>query len=203
MIGPVVIAAAVIDEKQEKELRALKVKDSKLLSPQQREALFDDIKKIVTSFQIIMVSPQEIDAAGESKETNLNWLEADHSAAMINILKPAKAILDCPSPNIKAYTLYLKEKIVVPCQIVAEHKADEKYMAVAAASILAKVTRDRAIQDIKRQIGENIGSGYPADPITKAFVKEHYKKYPAIFRKSWASYKALEQKKSQKRLGDF
>ena len=203
MIGPLVLAATVIDAKDEKKLIEMRVKDSKLLLPRQREELFDQIKEAVAAYRIIEVSPQEIDAAVESEETNLNWLEADHSAALINELKPDKAILDCPSPNIKAYTAYVKKRLTVKCEIVAEHKADEKYPIVSAASILAKVTRDREIVAIKKRIGQEIGSGYPADPITKAFVEKHYQEYPDIFRKSWASYKALLRKKGQKRLGEF
>jgi len=124
----------------------------------------------------VHISPKEIDEAVESEETNLNWLEADHSAALINELKPDKAILDCPSPNIKAYAAYIKKRLKVECKIVAEHKADEKYPVVSAASILAKVTRDR---------------------------EKNYQKHPEIFRKSWKSYKALQSKKNQKKLGEF
>ncbi len=203
MIGPLVLAATVIDAKDEKKLIEMRVKDSKLLLPRQREELFDQIKEAVAAYRIVAVSPQEIDAAVESEETNLNWLEADHSAALINELKPDKAILDCPSPNIKAYTAYVKKRLTVKCEIVAEHKADENYPIVSAASILAKVTRDREIAAIKKRIGQEIGSGYPADPITKAFVEKHYQRYPDIFRKSWAPYKALLRKKGQKRLGEF
>jgi len=203
MIGPLVLAATVIDAKDEKRLVEMRVKDSKLLLPRQREELFDQIKQAVAAYRIIEVSPQEIDAAVESEETNLNWLEADHSAALINELKPDKAILDCPSPNIKAYTAYVKKRLTVKCEIVAEHKADENYPIVSAASILAKVTRDREIAAIKKRIGQEIGSGYPADPITKAFAEKHYQNYPDIFRKSWASYKALLRKKGQKQLGEF
>lgn len=203
MIGPLVLAATLIDEKEEKKLLDLRVKDSKQLSPRQRGELFEQIKHAVAAFRIVSVSPQEIDGAVESEETNLNWLEADHSAALINELKPDRVILDCPSPNIKAYTAYVKKKLTVKCEIVAEHKADEKYPIVSAASILAKVTRDREIDNIKKRLGHDIGSGYPADPITKAFVEKNYQKYPDIFRKSWESYKTLVRKKGQKRLGEF
>ncbi len=203
MIGPLVLAATVIDAKDEKKLIEMRVKDSKLLLPRQREELFDQIKEAVAAYRIVAVSPQEIDAAVESEETNLNWLEADHSAALINELKPDKAILDCPSPNIKAYTAYVKKRLTVKCEIVAEHKADENYPIVSAASILAKVTRDREIAAIKKRIGQEIGPGYPADPITKAFVEKHYQRYPDIFRNSRRPYKPLLRKKGQKRLGEF
>ena len=54
----------------------------------------------------------------------------------------------------------------------AEHKADENHPEVSAASIIAKVTRDRLIAEISNELGLDIGSGYPSDPKTKAAVIE-------------------------------
>ncbi|GAI86248.1 unnamed protein product, partial [marine sediment metagenome] len=135
---------------------------------------------------------------------NLNWLEAIKTAEIINILNPNKAILDCPSPNIKAYTDYLTKHIKnKDIEIIAEHKADVKYVIVGAASIIAKVIRDKEIRLIQEKIDEPIGSGYPADPITKEFLKKNYNKYPDIFRKSWASFKVVIEQKKQKKLTQF
>lgn len=204
VIGPLVICGAAIEEKDERKLRALKVRDSKLLMPAQREQMFDKIKKTVKVFKINTIPPQEIDAAVESKATNLNWLEADHTAEIINYLKPAKAYVDCPSPNIKAYIAYLKQKLKVECEIVAEHKADAKYPIVSAASILAKVSRDREIVKIQQRFDVPMGSGYPADARTVEFMEKNYQKYPEIFRRSWASYKRLAgEGRKQRKLGEF
>ena len=134
---------------------------------------------------------------------NLNWLEADVQAQLINKLKPEKVIVDCPSNNIEAYSEYVRKKLNVDCELVCEHKADMNHLVVGAASILAKVTRDRAIEEIKKKVGQDIGSGYPADPVTKAFISDNYNKYPDIFRKSWQTYKNLIAKKQQTGLGEF
>jgi ribonuclease HII len=117
---------------------------------------------------------------------------------------PDKAVLDCPSPNIRAYKEYVKKQLDdKKIKIIAEHKADVKYPVVSAASILAKVTRDREIEKLKKKIGMNFGSGYPSDAITKGFLKKHYKDFPDIFRKTWASYKKVAGDKKQKNLGEF
>jgi ribonuclease HII len=202
VIGPLVLAGVKIKEKDEKNLKELGAKDSKLLSPNQRENLFEKILKAVGSYKIIILSPQEIDKAVSSKKTNLNWLEADNSAKIINHLKPDKAILDCPSNNIKKYTAYIKFKLKVNAKIIAEHKADFKYPVVSAASIIAKVTRDGEIEKIKKKIGIDFGSGYPADPLTVSFMEKYYNVYPEIFRKSWESYKKIINKSNQKNLFD-
>ena len=203
VIGPLVTAGVVIEEGDEAKLTEMGIKDSKLILPKKREEMFEAVKKIVKRYEIIVLEPKDIDDALRSPSTNLNWLEADTTAAIVNKLKPDKAIVDCPSNNIEAYTEYLNKKINVKCEIVAEHKADLNYVVVGAASILAKVTRDRIIEEIKKEIGENIGSGYPADPITKRFLEDNWDKHPKIFRKTWKSYKNMITKKAQKGLGEF
>jgi ribonuclease HII len=203
VIGPLVICGVMIEEKEENKLKDIGVKDSKLLTPDQREKLFGLLKDKV-KHKILIINPSEIDDALRSNEINLNWLEAIKSAEIINSLNPDKAILDCPSTNIKAYTTYLtnllKDKNT---KIIAEHKADFNYPVVGAASILAKVTRDREIEKIKRKIGQNFGSGYPSDPSTREFLLKNYSKYPEIFRKEWASYKEAASTKKQKNLSDY
>lgn len=192
------------EEKNLHKLEELRVKDSKLLTPKQREHLFDKILKVVKDKAIAIVSPQEIDEAVSSEVINLNWLEAIKTAEMINKLKPDKAFLDCPSPNTNAYAEYvrkhLKDKSV---EIVSENHAESKFFIVAASSIIAKVTRDREIEKIKKEIGINFGSGYPADPVTQKFLKENYNNYPDIFRKTWSSFTRLGKKGGQKSLSEF
>ncbi len=203
VIGPMVMCGALVDEKDFNKLKNLGVKDSKELSPKQRENLFNKITEIVRDYKILIVQPKEIDNALNSEELNLNRLEAIKSALIINDLKPDKVILDCPSTNITNYVdylkLFLKNKKV---EILAEYKA-ERYMPVAVASILAKVTRDMQIKKLQTHIKENIGSGYPSDPYTIKFLKENYEKYPEIFRKTWSTYKKIINEKTQKNLTEF
>jgi ribonuclease HII len=197
-IGPLVMAIALIDESKVDELQKIGVKDSKLLSPLQRERMFSEIKK-VCQFEIISVSPEEIDAAVESETTNLNWLEADTAIKMLNSFKPNKAYIDCPSANPKAYEKYLREKLKANMDLVVEHKADANYLIVGAASILAKVTRDHAIEALQKKHNVRFGSGYPSDPITSAFIRANWHKYD-FFRKSWSTWKAAAHKTTQKKL---
>jgi len=204
VIGPLVICGAMIEDSKEEQLKNMGVKDSKLLTPLKRERLFEALPEVV-KFEIIIVSPSEIDSyvLSETGE-NLNWLEAQKSVEIINRLQPEKAILDCPSQNTKAYKEYVTERLLhKKLDIRAEHKADVNYPIVGAASILAKVTRDAEIAKIKKDIGEDFGSGYMADPKTAAFLKKNWNKYPSIFRKSWAPYQALQKSGKQKGIGEF
>ena len=197
-----------MDEEQEENLKGLGVKDSKLLTPEKREEMFPKIKKIVHSYEIISISAEEIDNRGLAN-LNLNQLEALKSALIINNLRPDKAILDCPSNNPKDYVLQVRKYLspeMEKVKIVAEHKADVKYVSVGAASILAKVTRDTEIEELKKKFGENFGSGYPSDPNTIAFLKKHAKEldnFPGLFRHTWDTLKQLKIQKEQKTLFSF
>jgi ribonuclease HII len=204
VIGPMVMAGTLIEEKDIPSLKAMGVKDSKLLTKIQRYALFPKIKKKVKAYKIIIIPPEEIDAALESDSLNLNWLEAHKAAEIINELKPDKAIVDSPSNNCESYTRYLKQLLHNPnsLQLICTHKADLNYLEVGAASILAKATRDREMERIQEKYGET-GPGYTSNEITQKFLKENWEKHPEIFRHSWISYKNHKDAKFQKTLEDF
>lgn len=198
------MAACCIDEKDQHKLVEMGVKDSKKLSPKQREELFPQIIKLVKSYQTIIVLPKEIDEAVTSPDPNmnLNWLEANKAGIMINKLKPDKVILDCPTTNLVAYKNFVSKIIVTDAKIIAEHKADVNHPIVSAASIIAKVLRDQEIEKLKEEYRVEFGSGYPSDPITQVFVDKNYDKY-TFFRKSWATYKEVLRRKEQKNLSNY
>lgn len=198
VIGPLVMAGVSIDESKLDVLKNLGVKDSKQVLKPERESLFEEIKKVAKDYKIIIVHPKEIDDSLNSDNSNLNLLEQDKTCEIIKMLKPDKAIVDSPSTNTEIYQKQIADKTNI--EIVAEHKADEKYVECSAASILAKVTRDREIENIKERIKKDVGSGYPADPITQEFIKENWEEHPDIFRKTWATYKKLVDKNKQKTL---
>ncbi|MBR9676763.1 ribonuclease HII [Candidatus Woesearchaeota archaeon] len=203
VIGPLVMAVCTIEDSREGELARIGVKDSKLLTPKQREHLFEKIKKIVKEFDILIVSAAQVDKALDDETLNLNWLEAITSAKLINNVTCDMAILDCPSNNLKDYEKYVARLLDAPIKLVVEHRADVNYLIVAAASILAKVTRDREIEKLKKKVRHNFGSGYPSDPTTKKFLEDYYDKYPELFRKTWASYKNVVKRKDQTKLDGF
>jgi ribonuclease HII len=206
VLGPLVMVALAIDEKNIKKLEWLGVKDSKLLSSQVREELFERIREVVEDFRIEVIEPDAIDLSLSEEGTNLNWLEADTSIRLISDLNASKIIMDCPSVNIDSYKSYIMEKIpekLKNAELLVEHKADMNYIIVAAASVVAKVIRDRYIERLKNEIGKDFGSGYMSDPKTKDFLENHYMEYPELFRKKWKSFSRLVEGKEQKRLGEF
>jgi len=205
-IGPLVLCGLQIDKKKELELKLLGVKDSKKLTPLKRLVLAEKIKEIADDIEVIHILPEEIDNAISSVSSNLNLLEADKIAEIINKLKPDEIIVDCPSPNKKQFALDIQKKLKTKkSKIIAEHKADDNYPIVAAASIIAKVTRDNEINKLKKEYDVDFGSGYMSDEITQNFLKENWEnsKYSSIIRRSWESWKKLKRDKNQKKLSEW
>ncbi len=207
VIGPMVLAGCMIDEKTEKELRRLGVRDSKELTQKRREFLEKVIKEKAEAFEIELVHPDTIDGRGNSG-INLNHIEAIMAANIINKInkgyKKIKVIIDCPSVGISKWRDFVRTKIedLYNLEISCEHKADKNHVVVAAASILAKCEREREMGILKKKYGNNVGSGYSSDPHTKKFLRENVNKYKndGIFRKTWQTWKTASSKAEQKKL---
>lgn len=126
LAGPVVAAAVILP----KDCGLLYVNDSKQLSAGKRELLFDQIKDTAISYGIGIVGPDVID--------EINILQADYEAMRqaVGQLSPAPDVL-------------LNDAVTIPGlsmrQVNLVH-GDAKSLSIAAASILAKVTRDRIME---------------------------------------------------------
>ncbi len=193
VLGPLVVAGVCATQNQIDELKQLGVTDSKLLSTKRREELFLSIKKIVNSYHIVEITPNQIDERVMIHKS-LTDLELDATTQIIENLKPQKLIIDCPSTNKESYKQAVIQTSNFSGEIFVEFKADTNHVIVGAASILAKVTRDLEIKKIKTEIGIDFGSGYPSDSKTKFFLQKHWQTHSELFRKSWESYKNMEQK---------
>jgi len=207
VIGPMVLAGCLVDEKTEREFKRLGVKDSKQLTPKRREFLAEKIREKAETFEVVLALPDEIDFAN-SKGVNLNEVEAIKAAWIINKInkgfKRIKVVVDCPSVSIEKWQDLLKTKIknLSNLEISCEHKADKNYIAVSAASILAKSIREKEITELKKIYGDSVGSGYTSDPLTHKFLEKHSKKYAdkGIFRKTWSTWKKAVADSKQKKL---
>ena len=208
VVGPMVLAGCLIDDKVESDFKKLGVKDSKQLTQKRREFLSEKIKEKAETFEIAIASPKEIDFANE-KGVNLNTLEAITTAKIINEINKGfnkiKVIIDCPSVSIEKWRDLLKTKIknLSNLEIYCEHKADRNHISVSAASILAKCVREKEMDKLKEVYGTSIGSGYCSDPLTCKFLEKHSEKYEhdGIFRKSWRTWKNVLSKNEQRKLG--
>jgi len=183
-------------------LKELGVKDSKLLSPHRREVLAIQIKKIVKKYSVLKLQPEEIDIVVKSgrKLHKLNWLEAQTMAKIIEALRPDKVFVDASDVLEERFKQHILECMSIKVEIVSEHKADRNYVAVSAASIIAKVERDREVTELAKVYGD-FGSGYPSDPRTMRFLEKWIEKseeYPEFIRKSWKPAKRVRDGKGSR-----
>jgi ribonuclease HII len=206
VIGPLVIAGICIDENDLFKLEDLGVKDSKLLSSKKREILAVEIKELALKCHIVLLSPAEIDRVVESKRRlyKLNRLEAQAMARVITFLNPDVVFVDASDIMADRFGEHIAENLSFNPKIICEHKADLNYPIVSAASIIAKVERDRVIAQLQKKHG-NIGCGYPRDLNTIKFLEDWIKNfgtYPDFVRKSWKTAKRVKVKANsrQKKL---
>ena len=201
MVGPLVVGAVWCEDPEV--LRALGAKDSKKLTPKKREELFDRIAETADHWEVVPISAADLDVA--MSQINLNQLEmrlfseaaARHPADVVQV--------DCPEVNTERFGNALSA-MINGTKVDARNKADVLFPAVSAASIMAKVTRDRMIEDIKREIGMDVGSGYPSDPATKAYVENWINKHgtiPPHTRGSWKPVKDLMSRRKTSSLDDW
>jgi ribonuclease HII len=190
VIGPLVVAGVCIKSENISAFIQLGVKDSKLLTPKKREALYPEILKLLHSHHVIKVLPYLIDNVVRSNRTlyKLNRLEAQIMAKVIQELEPDEAYVDAADVLQERFGEHIKECLTRHTVIISKHKADRTYPVVSAASIIAKVERDREIEYLKTKYG-NFGSGYLTDDKTIEFLKrllnENRGTYPSFVRKSW------------------
>jgi ribonuclease HII len=203
VIGPMVIAGVMIDEKDEGKLRKIGAKDSKMLSPHQRERLYPLIKKIAKDYVALKVSAKEIDEM--RKEKNLNIIEAEKMAQIIKALKADKAYVDTPQASTGKFKAILLNLAQSHTEIIAENYCDERYPVCSAASIIAKVERDSEVEKIKKIVGFDFGVGYSHDARSIEFVKKclKEKKFLEYIRQSWVTVDSLKSKKEQKSLKEY
>lgn len=189
MLGPLVVAAIAIEKSKIHTLEEIGVKDSKKLSPKARDMLYKKIIKLVDDYKISKASPKQIDSA--VLQHNLNHLEAFHMAHVIKKLSPSISYVDSCDVNAVRFGKELT-RLCKTGKIKSYHHADAKFVVVSAASIIAKVTRDRAIAKLAKT--HPVGSGYPSDPKTVQFVRNWFSKnhtMPVFVRKSWAPVKLI------------
>ena len=191
VLGPMVIAGVIVPEKMEKVLERMGVKDSKRLTANRRTILSRKLRKMF-DYEIVVISAREIDEM-RADGINLNDIEKNAMRDLIIKLNPEKAIVDAVDVKAERFQKNLYESTGV--NVIAEHKADDKYIEVSAASIIAKAERDAQVAEINKDFIKSggIGSGYPSDPKTKKFLTNYtYDEMPDFVRRSWATVSKMK-----------
>jgi ribonuclease HII len=189
VLGPLVVAGVLLED--EKRLVDIKVKDSKRLSEKRRENLAREIIEFA-EIELVAIPAFELDILRQN--LSLNKIEAMIFTNIIKMLKPEQVYVDCVDSNEETFEKNLLKRLDYKPDLISKHRADDIYLVVSAASIIAKTNRDKEIKRISEELGKNIGSGYPSDPVTIDFIniwlKEH-KELPPYTRNSWKTSERL------------
>ena len=206
--GPMTIGIAVMDKENEKQLKIIGVKDSKLLLPAKRESLIKEVEIHSVERKVLVVEPIELNDL--MTQYSLNEIEAIKIAKLLNELESKIELVYIDSPDAvkgafeKRIRKYLDKKHA-KLKIIAENKADTNYVVVGAASILAKVKRDNIVEKLCEKFGD-FGSGYPSDPKTQKFLADYVKenkKLPPFSRIFWKTCTDALGMIGQKRLDNY
>lgn len=190
VIGPMVLAAVGVRGKRSS-LFDLPLRDSKKLSRRAREVLFFPIVHESELVVLNVVPAAAIDAA------SLTSLWMGFLLDLAEKHRPQQIYADAPvSKNAlhattRSLEFLLSKRVRRRCELVLAHKADETYPLVSAASIVAKVARDSLIRALQAEYGD-FGSGYPADPKTRAYLR-WVKKLPEVVRKRWKTVERVRE----------
>ena len=200
VMGPMVYACAYWKEEYDKDIRKkFKFNDSKQLTPGDRERMFNQIKAHpnIIRYELFMLPSDYISKEMlKRQKVSLNQISQDSAKKLIKTARDKKVnirkiYVDTVGPA-ESYqillTKYVNDKSI---EVKVEAKADAKYECVSAASIVAKVTRDKEIEIIEKE-DKDCGSGYPSDPKTKEWLKDNYDNVFGFGREVRFSWKTVD-----------
>ncbi len=201
VLGPLVVAGVMVES--DVPLRQLNVRDSKKLTPERRELLAPEIQKVARC-EATVVPAKDIDVM--RAEMSLNDFEAHLFAALVEKLHPETAYVDAVDVDEIEFKRSIQKELPFPVEIVSQHEADDLFPVVSAASIIAKVRRDAEMRAIEQEIGQSVGSGYPSDPVTIAFLEKWIREKgtpPPHTRLTWDTTRRLLAEAKNRKLDEF
>lgn len=190
-VGPMVIAGIAVDESDVLELARMGARDSKKLTPKKRESLVQPISSIAKGIALEVIPAEVIDSRRNGG--NINELEAESMSRIIMVLGPDVAQIGSVDRDPKRFRKKITDFLPGGIEVVSVHHAEDIFPAVAAASIIAKTTRDKVVRALRDEYGD-FGSGYPSDPKTRDYLMGYAARgraFPRIVRESWKTVKNI------------
>lgn len=230
VLGPMVAAAVLADP----DSMPSGIDDSKRLSPARRESLDASIRETDgVAVGVAFVAPAEIDrpdtdmntltVSGQARAVRAALAADDRSGSerdVASLDEPVRIVADAGDTSEERFARRLASSLSgadapdtgaesTPAVAVdAAHGADEDDPVVGAASVVAKVARDERMTAIDAEYPdyEGVGSGYPGDSTTRAFLREYVADHggiPDCARRSWSTCDDVLAAAEQSGLDDF
>lgn len=206
VIGSMFVGGFMAEERDLEAVEDLGVKDSKKLSDRKRDSIESVLEQHGEKF-LKEITASEIDELREVM--SLNKIEIKGFVDVIKQAEPDKVILDLPEPNPERFIGKIKSELPERMQdidFVAEHGADDKYLIVSAASIVAKTAREKHVERLHKKYGYDFKSGYPHDKPTIKFLEKFLEEkgnLPEETRESWSTAQRILKESSQQDLDSF
>ncbi len=202
-MGPMVLGAFRLPRKDLGRLTELGVRDSKLLTPARRSHLASELARC-GEIRTRSVPPRVIDRW--VRRHGLNDLEIREFLHLIRGWDDTEIIADACDVDAERFAARLRAGAPDGMPISAHHRADRTFPVVGAASIVAKVRRDRSVARILAGLGAGPASGYPSDPKTEAVVRACLRPgapWPPWLRASWTTTARVLGARGRTTLDDF
>lgn len=200
VLGPLVVVAVAVPEPGA--LDDLALRDSKQVPAGERPAMAEAIR----SRADVAVEAMPASRIDEVRRTrSLNAIEVELFAEAADRLDAGTLLADAADVDADRFGAAVADRLS-GVAVVAQHGADATYPIVSAASIVAKVERDRRVATISDRLGVEVGSGYPSDPTTRSFLESWVADHgdlPPHTRRSWSSAERVLAERQQSSLGDY
>lgn len=181
------------------------VDDSKRLSAGRRADLAARLRD--AEGVAVGVAPVAVERIDDPATDMTGLTVAAHATAVEAVAAPDDRVLaDAADVDADRFGRRVAEAVDAPVEVVAEHGADAAHAAVGAASVVAKVERDRRMAALADEYGREVGSGYPSDPTTRAFLREYVAEHgrpPDCARTTWSTCDDLRAAAEQSALSEF
>jgi len=205
VIGPLVIAAVGVEEKTIPRLVEAGVKDSKRLSPRSRVRIASSVRRIARVVETRRVSASRIDSL-RAKGVSLNEIEAMLIGSILSKHRRGVFYVDSVDRDCERFRMMiLRHTTGFRGTLIVGNYLDESNPMVGAASIVAKVERDRAVKSLLGKSGLPECSGYSSDPRTVRVVEQLIKSGSgeSVMRRSWSTVGKIRTRLSQDSLNRF
>ena len=218
VLGPMTYGCAYWRIEDDEEISALGYDDSKAITAQTREKLFDGIANenayrigwIVVDIPATAISALML----KQSPTSLNRISHECAISMIEcVLEKGVNVQEVYVDTVgdpDVYQRKLTRRFHNKIKFTVTKKADSLFRVVSAASICAKVIRDKLVSEWVYEEGDkklaeekkpDVGSGYPGDPKTKDYIEKYFDKifsFSSFVRHSWSTVTKVEDARGVK-----